>query len=64
MKTLQKTDLFALGRGSAAYKVAFEDINQVVSVGATPPTAPVKGALWFNVDKGVTYTYDGTYWIG
>ena len=64
MKTLQSTDLFALGRGSATYKVAFSDLNQIVPVGTTPPTSPTVGALWFNSGKGVTYTWNGKHWIG
>jgi hypothetical protein len=64
MKTLQKTDLFALGRGAATYKVAFSDLNQMVPIGATPPASPSVGTLWYSSDKGVLYTFDGTVWIG
>lgn len=64
MKALAATDLFALRRGAANYKVDWSDMNQVVSVGATPPASPQSGALWLNNAKGVLYVFDGTYWIG
>ena len=64
MKTLQGTDLLALQRGTGTYKVVYSDLNQVVSVGTTPPTTPVKGALWHNTDKGVTYVFNGSVWVG
>ena len=64
MKALLGTDLLAVGRGAATFKAEFSDLNQVVSVGATPPTSPRKGSLWYNTDKGVTYVYDCTYWVG
>jgi hypothetical protein len=64
MKALQATDLFAVRRGIANYKVDWSDMNQVVSVGTTPPAAPRSGALWLNTSKGVVYVFDGTYWVG
>lgn len=64
MKTLQASDLLALGRGAATYKVQYSDLNQLVAVGGTPPATPVKGALWLNDTKGVLYTYDGSVWVG
>jgi hypothetical protein len=64
MKTLQQTDLFALGRGAATYKVSYSDLNQMVPVSNTPPTSPKAGALWYSQDKGVLYTFNGTSWIG
>jgi hypothetical protein len=64
MKALQSTDIFAIGRGHATYQVAFSDMNQLVPVGTTPPAAPKAGALWYNTNKGVTYVWDGNYWIG
>ena len=64
MKTLQPTDILPLGRGAATFKVAYSDLNQVVSVSTTPPTNPAQGAQWHNIDKGVTYTFNGSSWIG
>jgi len=64
MKTILGTDLLPIGRGAATHKVEFSDLNQVVSVGATPPASPVKGSLWHNTNKGVTYVFDSNYWVG
>jgi hypothetical protein len=64
MKTLQKTDLFPLGRGAATYSVSYADLNQLVPVAVVPPPSPMNGALWYHSDKGVLYTFNGTSWIG
>jgi hypothetical protein len=64
MKTLLGTDLLAVGRGAATYKITYSDLNQVVSVGATPPTGPVKGSAWLNTDNGILYVYTGSVWVG
>lgn len=64
MKTLKASDLLALGRGAATYKVQYSDLNQLVAVGVKPPSAPVKGALWLNDTNGVLYAYNGSVWVG
>jgi hypothetical protein len=64
MKSLLGTDLLAVGRGAATFKAEFSDLNQVVSVGATPPASPQKGSLWHNTGNGVTYVYNSTHWVG
>jgi len=64
MKSLIGTDLLAIRRGLANYKVDFSDFNQVVSVGAAPPASPVSGALWLNNGNGVIYVFNGTVWVG
>lgn len=64
MKTVNSTDLLAITRGHDTHKVVFSDLNQLVSHGTTPPASPKSGALWFNTNKGVLYSFNGTVWIG
>lgn len=61
---LLPSDLFPVGRGAATHKTTWADVQAVVTVGASAPTGPKQGQLWLNTNNGITYTYNGSVWVG
>lgn len=61
---LLSTDLFPVGRGAATHATTWADVQAVVTVGPSAPTTPKKGQLWLNDTNGITYTYNGSVWVG
>ena len=53
----------AFGKVNANFAELYNQIATSVVVGATAPTGPEEGALWWNSESGRMYVYYGTAWV-
>jgi hypothetical protein len=53
----------AFGKVNANFAELYNQIATSVVVGATAPTGPEEGALWWNSESGRMYVYFGTAWV-
>ena len=53
----------AFGKVNANFAELYNQIATSVVVGATAPTGPEEGALWWNSEGGRMYVYYGTAWV-
>jgi hypothetical protein len=53
----------AFGKVNANFAELYNQIATSVVVGATAPTEPEEGALWWNSESGRMYVYYGTAWV-
>ena len=53
----------AFGKVNANFAELYNQIATSVVVGATAPTGPEEGALWWNSESGRMYVYYGSAWV-
>jgi len=53
----------AFGKVNANFAELYNQIATSVVVGATAPTGPEEGALWWNSESGRMYVYYGAAWV-